>query len=265
MFKDLALGQYYPAESVIHRLDPRFKIMLSMLFIVLAFLVDTALGYGMMFALIVLATSLSHVPVRVLLRGLRPLLFILIFTFILNLFLTRGGPVLVSFWIFSITSMGLRTAIMLAIRLSMLVAGTSLLTLTTSPLQLTDGLEALLRPFSKLGFPAHELAMMMTIALRFIPTLSEEANRIRLAQAARGADFDTGGPIKRAMSLVPLLVPLFISAFRRAEELAVAMEARCYHGGEGRTKLKVLKSAGRDYWAMLLMAACYALATVGGL
>ncbi len=265
MFKDLALGQYYPAQSVIHRLDPRYKIMLAMLFIILAFLVSTVWGYVMLFALLALATLLSKVPLGVLLRGLKPLMFILIFTFVLNLFLTRGGPVLVSFWIFSITTVGLRTAVVLALRLAMLVAGTSLLTLTTSPLQLTDGIEALLHPLAKLKFPAHELAMMMTIALRFIPTLSEEANRIRLAQAARGADFDTGGPIKRAMNLVPLLVPLFISAFRRAEELAVAMEARCYHGGEGRTKLKVLKSALRDYLSMLVMAVCFALATVGGL
>jgi len=265
MFKDLAMGQYYPAESVIHRLDPRYKILLALLFIVLAFLVNTVYGYGMLFLLLLLVISLSHVPVRIVLRGLKPLLFILIFTFLLNLFLTRGGTVLVSFWIFSITTSGFTMAVTMAVRLSMLVAGTSMLTLTTSPLQLTDGIEALLRPLSKFKFPAHELAMMMTIALRFIPTLSEEANRIRMAQAARGADFDTGGPIKRAMGLVPLLVPLFISAFRRAEELAVAMEARCYHGGEGRTKLKVLKSAGRDYLAMLLMAGCYALATVGGL
>jgi energy-coupling factor transport system permease protein len=265
MFRDMALGQFYPADSVLHRMDPRFKITLAMLYIVLAFLVDTAWGYGMLFLLIVVATTFSRVPVRVLLKGLRPLLFILVFTFVLNLFLTRGGNVLFSFWIFSVTTLGLRTAIVLALRLTMLVAGTSLLTLTTSPLLLTDGLEALMRPLSKLGFPAHELAMMMTIALRFIPTLSEEANRIRMAQAARGADFDTGGMVKRAMSLVPLLVPLFISAFRRAEELAIAMEARCYHGGEGRTKLKVLKSALRDYLALLLMAVCYALATVGGL
>jgi energy-coupling factor transport system permease protein len=265
MFRDIALGQYYHAESIMHRLDARYKILLALLFIVLAFLIGTVYGYVMMFALLAMATALSRVPVRVLLRGLKPLLFILVFTFLLNIFLTQGGPVLFSFWIVTVTQRGLSTAFFMAVRLAMLVAGTSLLTLTTSPLQLTDGIEALLKPLRKIKFPAHELAMMMTIALRFIPTLSEEANRIRMAQAARGADFDTGGPIKRAMNLVPLLVPLFISAFRRAEELAVAMEARCYHGGEGRTKLKVLKSSFRDYAAMAVMAACYALATVGGL
>ncbi len=265
MFRDMTLGQYYPTNSVMHALDPRYKIMLALLFIVLAFLMNTIWGYLLLFALLVIAVALSKVPVRTVLRGLKPLMFILIFTFILNLFLTKGGAVLISFWIISITANGLLMAVTMATRLSMLVAGTSILTLTTSPLQLTDGIEALLGPLRKVKFPAHELAMMMTIALRFIPTLAEEATRIRMAQAARGADFDTGGPIKRAMSLVPLLVPLFISAFRRAEELAVAMEARCYHGGEGRTKLKVLKSSWRDYAAMLLMASCYVLATVGGL
>ena len=265
MFRDITLGQYYPADSVMHRMDPRYKIMLALLFIVLAFLMNTVWGYLLLFGLLIVGVVLSKVPVRMILRGLKPLLFILIFTFILNILLTKGGPVLFSFWIISVTTQGLIMAVTLAARLSMLVAGTSILTLTTSPLKLTDGIEALLRPLSKIKFPAHELAMMMTIALRFIPTLSEEATRIRMAQAARGADFDTGGPVKRAMSLVPLLVPLFISAFRRAEELAVAMEARCYHGGEGRTKLNVLKSSYRDYIAMAVMAACYALATVGGL
>ena len=265
MFRDLTLGQYYPANSVMHALDPRYKILLALLFIVLAFLMNSVWGYGLLFALLVLGVVLSKVPVRIILRGLKPILIILIFTFVLNAFLTKGGTVLFSFWFLEMTSTGLLTAVTMAARLSMLVAGTSILTLTTSPLQLTDGIEALLKPLSKVGFPAHELSMMMTIALRFIPTLSEEAGRIRMAQAARGADFETGGPVKRAMNLVPLLVPLFVSAFRRAEELAVAMEARCYHGGEGRTKLKVLKSTYRDYLAMLLMAACYALATVGGL
>jgi energy-coupling factor transport system permease protein len=265
MFRDLTLGQYYPMQSVLHRMDPRFKIMAALLFIVLAFLFTTPLGYLLLFGLLALAVSLSRVPVRVIVRGLRPLLFILAFTFILNVFFTRGGRELFTFWIFTITEQGLYNAVFMAIRLSMLVAGTSLLTLSTSPLQLTDGIEALLRPLGKIGFPAHELAMMMTIALRFIPTLAEEANRIRMAQAARGADFDTGGPIKRAMNLVPLLVPLFISAFRRAEELAVAMEARCYHGGEGRTKLRVLKAHPRDYAAMGILVVCFALATVGRL
>ncbi len=265
MFKDITLGQYYPADSVLHRMDPRFKIVLALGFIVLAFLVDTVWGYAMVAALLALAIALSRVPLRTILRGLRPLVFILIFTFVLNLFLSREGEVLWHWWIFSITQGGVRTAVRMALRLTLLVAGTSLLTLTTSPLKLTDGLESLLRPLKVVKFPAHELAMMMTIALRFIPTLAEEANRIRLAQAARGADFDTGGLVKRAMSLVPLLVPLFISAFRRAEDLAVAMEARCYHGGEGRTKLNVLRAGLRDYLALLVLLGGLLAATVGGL
>ena len=265
MFKDITLGQYYPADSVLHRMDPRFKIVLALGFIVLAFLVDTVWGYVMVAALLALAIGLSRVPLRTILRGLRPLVFILCFTFVLNLFLSRSGAVLWRWWIFSITEGGIRTAVRMAVRLTLLVAGTSLLTLTTSPLKLTDGLEALLRPLKAVKFPAHELAMMMTIALRFIPTLAEEANRIRMAQAARGADFDTGGLVKRAMSLVPLLVPLFISAFRRAEDLAVAMEARCYHGGEGRTKLNVLHAGLRDYAALLTLLGGLLAATVGGL
>ncbi|MBQ9989275.1 MAG: energy-coupling factor transporter transmembrane protein EcfT [Clostridia bacterium] len=265
MFKNITLGQYYPTDSVLHRMDPRFKILVAISFIVLAFLVNTLWGYAMLFALLITAIALSRVPVRVVIRGLRPLMFIIIFTFVLNVFLTRGGAVLWHWWIFTVTETGLRTAVLMAVRLCLLVAGTSLLTLTTAPLMLTEGLEALMRPLAVLRFPAHELAMMMTIALRFIPTLAEEADRIRMAQAARGADFDTGGPIKRAMSLVPLLVPLFVSAFRRAEELATAMEARCYHGGEGRTRLKVLKAGLRDYAALLMIAAAIAAATVGGL
>ena len=191
MFKDITLGQYYPADSVLHRMDPRFKIVLALGFIVLAFLVDTVWGYAMVAALLALAIGLSRVPLRTILRGLRPLVFILIFTFVLNLFLSRSGEVLWRWWIFSITEGGVRTAVRMALRLTLLVAGTSLLTLTTSPLKLTDGLESLLRPLKAVRFPAHELAMMMTIALRFIPTLAEEANRIRMAQAARGADFET--------------------------------------------------------------------------
>jgi len=261
---DMTLGQYFPAESVIHRLDARIKIVLAIAFMVLAFLVNTLQGYGMVLGLLVVTISLSRVPIRFVLKGLKPILFILIFTFVLNLFLTPGQTVWVHWWIFTITKESLLFAVQMSVRLALLVAGTSMLTLTTAPLQLTDGLESLLRPLKAIRFPVHEMAMMMSIALRFIPTLAEEADRIRKAQAARGADFDTGGLFKRAASLIPLLVPLFVGAFRRAEELATAMEARCYHGGEGRTKLTVMHIGGRDYISLLIMVAAYLLATVGG-
>ena len=261
---DMTLGQYFPAESVIHRLDARIKIVLAIAFMVLAFLVNTLQGYGMVLGLLVVTILLSRVPIRFVLKGLKPILFILIFTFVLNLFLTPGQTVWVHWWIFTITKESLLCAVQMSVRLAMLVAGTSMLTLTTAPLQLTDGLESLLRPLKAIRFPVHEMAMMMSIALRFIPTLAEEADRIRKAQAARGADFDTGGLFKRAASLIPLLVPLFVGAFRRAEELATAMEARCYHGGEGRTKLTVMHMGGRDYISLLIMVAAYLLATVGG-
>ena len=261
---DITLGQYFPAESVIHRLDARIKIVLAIAFMVLAFLVNTLQGYGMVLGLLVVTILLSRVPIRFVLKGLKPILFILIFTFVLNLFLTPGQTVWVHWWIFTITKESLLFAVQMSVRLALLVAGTSMLTLTTAPLQLTDGLESLLRPLKAIRFPVHEMAMMMSIALRFIPTLAEEADRIRKAQAARGADFDTGGLFKRAASLIPLLVPLFVGAFRRAEELATAMEARCYHGGEGRTKLTVMHIGGRDYISLLIMVAAYLLATVGG-
>ena len=261
---DMTLGQYFPAESVIHRLDARIKIVLAIAFMVLAFLVNTLQGYGMVLGLLVVTILLSRVPIRFVLKGLKPILFILIFTFVLNLFLTPGQTVWVHWWIFTITKESLLFAVQMSVRLALLVAGTSMLTLTTAPLQLTDGLESQLRPLKAIRFPVHEMAMMMSIALRFIPTLAEEADRIRKAQAARGADFDTGGLFKRAASLIPLLVPLFVGAFRRAEELATAMEARCYHGGEGRTKLTVMHMGGRDYISLLIMVAAYLLATVGG-
>ena len=260
----MTLGQYFPAESVIHRLDARIKIVLAIAFMVLAFLVSTLQGYGMVLGLLAVTILLSRVPIRFVLKGLKPILFILIFTFVLNLFLTTGQTVWVHWLIFTITKESLLFAVQMSVRLALLVAGTSMLTLTTAPLQLTDGLESLLRPLKAIRFPVHEMAMMMSIALRFIPTLAEEADRIRKAQAARGADFDTGGLFKRAASLIPLLVPLFVGAFRRAEELATAMEARCYHGGEGRTKLTVMHMGGRDYISLLIMVAAYLLATVGG-
>lgn len=261
---DMTLGQYYPAASLMHRLDARIKIVLAVAFMVLAFLVNTWQGYGMIFLMLMTAIWLSKVPVRFVAKGLRPILFILIFTFVLNMFLTPGQTVWWHWWIFRLTREGVLFAVQMSVRLALLVAGTSMLTLTTAPLQLTDGLESLLRPLKVVRFPVHEMAMMMSIALRFIPTLAEEADRIRKAQAARGADFDTGSLFKRAASLIPLLVPLFVGAFRRAEELATAMEARCYHGGEGRTKLNVMHMGGRDYVALCVMVAAYLLATVGG-
>lgn len=261
---DMTLGQYFPVDSLMHRMDARVKILLALAFMVLVFLVNTVQGYAMVFALSIAAVALSKVPVKYVLKGLKPIIFILILTFLLNLLLTPGSTIWWQWGILKITKEGFLFAIQMAIRLALLVAGTSMLTLTTAPLQLTDGLESLLRPLKVIGFPVHEMAMMMSIALRFIPTLAEETDRIRKAQAARGADFDTGSIFKRAASLIPLLVPLFVSAFRRADELATAMEARCYHGGEGRTKLNVLHMHGRDYLALMIMVAAYLLATVGG-
>ncbi|HPT78736.1 MAG TPA: energy-coupling factor transporter transmembrane protein EcfT [Candidatus Atribacteria bacterium] len=259
MLKDITLGQYYPKDSPIHRLDPRTKLVITFIFIVIIFFVRYYTGYLYVLAFLALILALSQIPVRHVLKGLKPLLFIIILTFLINLFFTSGGTVLLKWWKIEITQEGLRQAIFMALRLIFLVTGTSLLTLTTSPIALTDGIELLLKPLRVIRFPAHELAMMMTIALRFIPTLLEETDKIMKAQTARGADFESGNLIQRAKALVPLLVPLFISAFRRADELAMAMEARCYRGGENRTRMKVLKVEARDYAAygvaLLLVAA----------
>ena len=264
MLDNMTLGQYYPADSVLHRMDPRFKIAVAVLFMVVAFLVNTAWGYGMVFVVLAVGVALSRVPVRVILRSLRALWFILLFTFVLNLFLTRSGEVLVHWWIFTITRGGLFLAVQMILRLVLLVAGMSLLTLTTSPLQLTDGIESLLKPLKVIHFPAHEIAMMMSIALRFIPTLIEETDKIMSAQKARGADFETGNLFRRAKAMVPILVPLFISAIRRADELATAMECRCYHGGEGRTKLHVLRYQRRDFLCILLTTVITAAVVIIG-
>lgn len=236
-----------------HRLDPRTKIALMMLYIVEVFFVKDMWVFLFTGLYVVGATLLSGVPISYLVRSLKPLKFILIFMFIINLLVTSTGDVLVDWWIIRITTGGVRQAVFITIRLILLVAGTSFMTLTTTPISLTDGLERMLMPLSKLKFPAHELAMMMTIALRFIPTLLEEADKITKAQTARGADFETGGIIQRAKSMVPILVPLFVSAFRRADELAMAMESRCYHGGVGRTRMMVLKYSTGDLWAALSM------------
>ncbi len=254
MFKNITLGQYFPGNSAIHRLDPRMKILLMILYIVVVFMVKQ-LSLFLLCAVFVLGvTLLSEIPLSYLLKSLRPLKWLIVFMFFLNVFLTPGERVLFEYWKVKITLEGLRQAAFISLRLIMLVSGTSLMTLTTTPIALTDGLERLLSPFKRVNFPAHELAMMMTIALRFIPTLMEEADKIMKAQLARGADFETGGIIKRAKGMIPILVPLFISAFRRADELAMAMESRCYHGGEGRTRMRVLKFMPQDALAALTVA-----------
>ena len=259
MLKDITLGQFYPVDSFVHRLDPRVKIILTFAFIVGVFLGSTLWAYVPVIAFIYLAAKVAHLPIKMLLKGLKPLRFILIFTFVLNLFFSGGDTVLVKLWFIVISKEGLMTAIRFSARLVFLVTGASLLTLTTSPVVLTDGLERLLSPLRKIGFPAHELAMMMTIALRFIPTLLEEADKIMKAQMARGADFESGNIMQRAKAMIPLLVPLFVSAFRRAGDLAMAMEARCYHGGEGRTRMRVLKVTKNDYIAVAAVAAMIVL------
>ncbi len=259
MLKDITLGQFFPGNSLAHRLDPRTKIVLTLLYIVALFCAKWFVSYGLVAAVLLIAVKISGVAPRALVKGLKPILFIICFTAVLNLLYTPGEP-LVSFWIFTITREGVQTAFFMILRIVMLIMGTFLLTYTTSPIALTDGLETLLGPLKKIRVPVHELAMIMSIALRFIPTLIEETDKIMSAQKARGADFETGNILQRARALVPILVPLFISAFRRADELAVAMECRCYHGGQGRTKLRVLRCEARDY--LVLLAYCLMLAGV---
>ncbi|MGN1306132.1 MAG: energy-coupling factor transporter transmembrane component T family protein [Faecousia sp.] len=253
MLKDITLGQYFPGDTVIHRLDPRTKLLMVILYIVALFLCKWFISYAVALLFLVTAVALSKIRPKALFKGLKPLLIIIIFTAVLNLFYT-DGTVLVKFWVFKITREGIMNAVFLVLRIMLLVMGTFLLTYTTSPIALTDGLESLLSPLKKLHFPVHELAMMMSIALRFIPTLIEETDKIISAQKARGADFETGNIFRRAKALIPILVPLFVSAFRRADELATAMECRCYHGGQGRTKLKQLRYRRRDVITLLLGA-----------
>ena len=241
MLKDITLGQYFPGNTLAHRLDPRTKLLVTVLYIIALFSAHSLWSYALLVLVLAISVRVSRVGIKALLRGLKPVLFIIAFTAILNLFYTPGRT-LVQFWV---------------LRIMLLIMGTFLLTYTTSPIRLTDGLESLLSPLKKIKLPVHELAMMMSIALRFIPTLIEETDKIMSAQKARGADFESGNLFQRAKALIPLLVPLFISAFRRADELATAMECRCYHGGEGRTKLNVLRYEARDY---LVLAAYLALA-----
>ncbi len=254
MFRNVTIGQYIPGNSIIHRLDPRTKILVTTLLIVVLFMVNGFVGYGLVAVGIAAVIWASEIPWRYVIRGLRPLLVILILTVSLHLFMTEGRVIL-QIWFLKVTWEGLVRGVMMGSRLILLIVGTSLLTLTTSPIQLTDGIESLLTPGKKIGIPAHELAMMMTIALRFIPTLLEETEKIMKAQMARGADFQSGGIMQRAKSLVPLLVPLFVNAFRRADDLAIAMEARGYRGGEGRTKFRELKLQRVDAVALTVVIA----------
>ena len=249
MLKDITIGQYFPGDSIIHRLDPRIKLIIVSLFIGSLFFINSFIPYIFITIFILLVIKISGVPIKFILKGLKPLIFIILITFSINIFLTKG-EVLWTIGPLTITKEGLYFAFFMGTRLVFLITGTSLLTLTTSPIALTDGIETLLNPFKKIGLPAHELAMMMTIALRFIPTLLEETDKIMKAQMARGADFESGNILRRAKNLVPLLVPLFINAFRRAEELAVAMEARCYRGGNNRTRLNVLKLDTKDIFIL---------------
>ena len=263
MIRDITLGQYYHADSVIHRMDPRVKLIATFVYIISLFVVDNLIGYGICFLFLAVAIGLSKVPVKFMLRGMKAILFLLIITVIFNLFLTPG-EVLISFWKFRITKEGVKMAFTMAVRLSMLIVGSSVMTLTTTPNNLTDGLESIMKPLKKIKVPVHEIAMMMSIALRFIPILLEETDKIMKAQIARGADFESGNLFKKAKSMVPLLVPLFISAFRRANDLAMAMEARCYQGGEGRTKMKPLIYKKRDEIAYVIVVLFFAVCIVVG-
>ncbi len=262
MLKDITLGQYFPGKSLIHRLDPRCKLIFLVLFIVAIFLAVNWVSYGLMLLLLAGSIWVSGVPVRAFVKGMKPLLFILIFTAGLNLFFTQGEKLLVDVWVIQIYAEGILRAVFMLLRILMLVMATFLLTYTTSPIALTDGLEGLLSPLKVIKVPVHELSMMMCIALRFIPTLIEETDKIMSAQKARGADFETGSLMRRVKALVPILVPLFISAFRRADELATAMECRCYQGGDGRSKMKLLRFARRDFYAFLTGAAMIAAVCV---
>lgn len=255
MLNDITLGQFFPGDSAIHRMDPRMKLILTIVYIVGVFMVSNLLGYLISLLFLYIVVRISGIRFSYLVKGIKPLRFILIFTFVLNLFFAKGETVLLNLGFFTLTAEALSYATYFALRLVFLVMGTSVLTLTTSPVQLTDGLERLMHPLQRFHFPAHELAMMMTIALRFIPLLLEETDKIQKAQMARGADFETGNLIARAKAMIPLLVPLFVSSFRRANDLAMAMEARCYRGGDHRTRLRELRYTRLDAYAVVAMAA----------
>ena len=267
MLKDITLGQFFPGESFVHRLDPRTKLLMVVLYIVALFAAGSWLAYGAVIAFLAVAIKISAIPLRSITKGLKPVLMIVVFTGVLNLFFTSGTHEIFTVLGFTLTWEAVERAVQMILRIMLLITGTFLLTYTTSPIALTDGLENLLNPLKVIKFPVHELSMMMCIALRFIPTLIEETDKIMCAQKARGADFETGSLMDRARALIPILVPLFISAFRRADELAIAMECRCYQGGEGRTKLKQLHYTRLDFIAYgagaLLLAAVVILSRIG--
>ena len=261
MIRDITIGQYYPAKSILHRLDPRVKLICTLLYLVSLFLFRSVPGYIVATIFLAIIIKISTVPFSYIVRGLKPIVMLLMITVLFNLFLTRDGEVLFHAWIFTITEGGLITAVYMAIRLIYLIIGSSLMTFTTTPNELTDGIEALLHPLNRIHVPVHEVAMMMSIALRFIPILLEETDKIMKAQIARGADLESGNMIQKAKSMIPILVPLFVSAFRRANDLAMAMEARCYRGGEGRTKMKPLHYQKKDYVAYIVVIV-YVIAVV---
>ena len=262
MLKDITLGQYFPGKSPIHLLDPRTKLIMLVVYIVALFIAANWVSYGLMLLFLIAVVKISTIPVKSIVKGMKPLVMILVFTGILNLFFTGGDKVLLEIWVIRITEEGLIRAVFMVARILMLVTGTFLLTYTTSPIALTDGLESLMAPLKVLKVPVHELSMMMCIALRFIPTLIEETDKIMSAQKARGADFESGSIIDRAKALIPILVPLFIGAFRRADELATAMECRCYQGGDGRTKMKLLRYTRWDFNAFVVGALLIAAISV---
>ena len=260
MLRDITIGQHFPGNSLVHRFDPRLKLVLTIAYIVLLFAASNPLGLALSILFLAVMYKVAKIPGKMILKSLKPILPIVIFTAVLNLFFVSGeGEPLVHIWFLTIYAEGVRYAVLMAVRVMALIAGTSLLTYTTSPIVLTDAIEQLLKPLGKLHFPVHELAMMMSIALRFIPTLIEETDKIMNAQKARGAQLDTGKMTDRVKALVPVLIPLFISAFRRADELAMAMECRCYRGGDGRTRLKVLRCEKQDYIDLAVCIACFAV------
>lgn len=259
MFRSITIGQYIPGHSLLHRADPRAKFIALILFIITVFVLRTFWGYAALGVILASLFASSGLPLRYFFRGLRPVYYIMLFTLLVHFFMTRGGAVLFRLGPLRVEEEGFYLGLLMVLRIIFLVVATGLLTLTTSPIALTDGLEYLMKPLKKIGVPAHEIAMMMTIALRFIPTLMEESHKIMKAQMARGADFESGSVLRRAKAMVPILVPLFVSAFRRADDLAVAMEARCYRGGEGRTRLRQLHAAPRDYLLVAVAAAILAL------
>jgi len=254
--KNVTLGQYYPSNSILHRADPRVKIIIAMLFIITSFICDSVLSFGGLLTVIIALIFVSRIPVKVIFKAIRPIMIILVFTMLINIFWTKGETLLLELWIIKIYAEGVRQAVFMLVRIfSLVVSSTVLVTYTTTPIALTDAIESLLSPLKKIKVPVHDFAMMMTIALRFIPTLVDETEKIIAAQKARGADFTNGSLVKRAKALIPILIPLFVSSFRRADELAIAMECRCYRGGDGRTRLKALKCRWADIVGLIAVVA----------